>query len=398
MRTLPSFLLLLTTAIATSQASTPLLTGRWLLTRVVSGTKVKNPYVILDFAPDSSFSVLDVPYGTWTYRTNDSTLMLQARDTEALSGSCKVLKLSEEQFVFRKDSHTYYCTGVRPEAVSRTNAASDLQGDWQLHGTDYPFAYLRLETPMAFTLVQANSVETDVTSGNWIVQPEENAIVFAGSSHLLRGKAAILERSDSTISLQLGERILRANRSHTERQQIQRLTFEEEEFPENAEPEDLRLPWQEFDRMVETLARIRCLRYSYGKLVNTFGVLRHTSFILARVTVEPQAPRVRFVYFSVTGADTSQFSEAARDELMNHTNAFFPREEPWPYRIAGTEHVTVPAGSFACTVVEGIDGFRKVKLWMINDLPGVYARIIEEQVDPFGTLDYTLSELQAICR
>ena len=38
---------------------------------------------------------------------------------------------------------------------------------------------------------------------------------------------------------------------------------------------------------------------------------------------------------------------------------FFPLEEPWPYRVAGNEQMLkVPAGTFKCTVIEGIDGWR----------------------------------------
>ncbi len=56
----------------------------------------------------------------------------------------------------------------------------------------------------------------------------------------------------------------------------------------------------------------------------------------------------------------------------------------------------VPASTFKCTVIEGIDGEARIKYWMINDLPGVYAKTICESVDPFGDTEYVVKELTKI--
>ena len=61
-----------------------------------------------------------------------------------------------------------------------------------------------------------------------------------------------------------------------------------------------------------------------------------------------------------------------------------------------TETITVPAGTFNCKVFEGLDGEAKVKYWMILDKPGVYAKIIREDVDPFDELEYSIIELEEI--
>jgi K(+)-stimulated pyrophosphate-energized sodium pump len=46
--------------------------------------------------------------------------------------------------------------------------------------------------------------------------------------------------------------------------------------------------------------------------------------------------------------------------------------------------------------VETVDGEKKLKYWMINDMPGLYAKIIMEETDPFGELDYRIQELEKI--
>jgi len=117
---------------------------------------------------------------------------------------------------------------------------------------------------------------------------------------------------------------------------------------------------------------------------------------LSKIETDADKQSVRFTNLSFSQGDTSQFSENYKGGMMEQYNNFFPKDEPWPYRISGIETVTVPAGTFKCTVVEGFDSETKVKYWMINDLPGVYAKIIEEKTDPFGELEYKLFELEEI--
>ncbi len=66
---------------------------------------------------------------------------------------------------------------------------------------------------------------------------------------------------------------------------------------------------------------------------------------------------------------------------------FFPKEKLDHFKVVGTEMITTVLGNFECTVVEGIGDFdKKVKYWMINDKPGVFAKIIivQDQEPPFG--------------
>ena len=71
------------------------------------------------------------------------------------------------------------------------------------------------------------------------------------------------------------------------------------------------------------------------------------------------------------------------------------RKNPF-LRVAGKNiTVDVPAGTFTCTVIEGFDGDDKVKYWMINDKPGVYAKIVTIG-DMFGELRYVVTELTEI--
>ncbi len=57
--------------------------------------------------------------------------------------------------------------------------------------------------------------------------------------------------------------------------------------------------------------------------------------------------------------------------------------------VLGTETVTVPNGTFDCTVVELKNSFGKVrKVWMIDASPGLYAKVVE------GTVVYSLKAIE----
>jgi hypothetical protein len=77
---------------------------------------------------------------------------------------------------------------------------------------------------------------------------------------------------------------------------------------------------------------------------------------------------------------------------------FFPEENLDPYQVVGTENLETPAGNFECTVVIGYDRFSsQVKYWMINNKPGVFAKVInvKDAPTPFGSTNiYILKEIK----
>jgi hypothetical protein len=77
---------------------------------------------------------------------------------------------------------------------------------------------------------------------------------------------------------------------------------------------------------------------------------------------------------------------------------FFPKDNLDVYHVIGTENLETPAGIFECTIVEGFGRFDdKVKYWMINEQPGVFAKLIKvkDAPIPYGnTKVYLLKEIK----
>jgi len=390
------YVLLLLSISILAYAQSPELAGRWLLAKAEIKGETVTPYQIFDFNTNGKLLAMGMEVGAWHFDKNTNKIVLQSKMDKDFNGEGKVLKLTPEEFIMNKDGDKYYYTRVYPEKIANTNKASTLAGMWKLSGTEYPFAVLKLDLPEDFALIQSNEGETDTRRGTWMFVPKEEAVIFMGFSHLLRGKIPLSHLTSDGFTLQTSDRTLKAQRITETSAKIERLTFEEDDFPEDAEPDESKLPWRDFEEMVEFLNQVASVQYSNGALLPELNLLKHTSVIVSKVLADPTKPSVRFTNFIVSGNDSSQFSENYKGGLMNNTNAFFPKEEPWPYRIKGVEKATVPAGTFECTVIEAVDGDKKLKYWMINDMPGIYAKIIIDETDPFGEPGYTVQELEKI--
>ena len=249
--------------------------------------------------------------------------------------------------------------------------------------------------PQDFSLVRVASGETDRVGGSWIFNPEDQAIIFVGFSHLLRGKVKLADIQKDGFTLQLADRALKAQK--VKPAPIERLSFKEDDFPEEAdEQSQARLPWKEFDGMVQFLNTVKAVGYSYGQLLPKLNVLAYPGKRLSKIQADAQKSFVKFTNLNISEGNASQFSEKVLNDMAGDEFHFFPLDDFWQYRVAGVEKLTVPAGTFDCTVVEAVDGDKKFKLWMINDKPGIYAKIIREETDPFGKISYSVQELEKV--
>jgi hypothetical protein len=88
------------------------------------------------------------------------------------------------------------------------------------------------------------------------------------------------------------------------------------------------------------------------------------------------------------------------NKLAEYENVFkfFPKDNLDIYKVVRTEKLETPAGVFECTIVEGFGRFNaKVKYWMINNKPGVFAKVInvKDAPTPYGNTNvYILKEIK----
>ena len=378
-----------------ASAKTSDVTGQWLLTKALVKGKIVQPYQTVEFRKDGKLMAMGMEMATWKFDANKKQIVLKSKRNKNFNGAMKIVFLSAEQMVLKKGADTYTYSRVEPDKIKQNNEKSGLAGLWSLSGTEYPCAFLKLDLPQDFALVRVAFGETDRASGSWIFSPKDQTIIFVGFSELLRGKVKLADLKKNSFSLQLADRTLQAKK--VKPAPIERLTFKEDDFPEEPdEQSQARLPWKNFDDMVQFLSKVKAVRYSVGQLLPKLNVLAYPTKHLAKVQADVQKPSVRFTNLSVSEGNASQYSEKVLNEMSSDEFHFFPLEDFWQYRVVGNEKLTVPAGTFDCTVVEAVDGDKKFKLWMINDKPGIYAKIIREETDPFGKVNYSAEELEQV--
>jgi len=367
--------------------------GLWLVTKAKTATESIEPYHIIDFNPNGKIMALGIiEVGTWKYDKSSNTIIMNSKMDKDFEGVQKIDKLDEHSLVLSKNGTTTYMVRFDTNKIASANKLSNLQGVWNVENPEYGKVFIKFELPhnMTMVIVDENSVET--TNGDWVYSPDEKSVIFILFSNEAKGKYKIKLQNDNNAILEnsMKKFVLIKNNS---KEKLDTLSFKYEDFPEDKDDTEL-LPWKSLDEMADVLSHVKFLKFRLGHYLNSINTFYYTE-LLSEVKTDLDNPSVNFKNFTVNGQDTSQYSEKHKDDMMESYNYFFPFEELSPFRVVGKEKLTVPAGTFNCTVVEGLDMDDKYKMWMIENMPGIYAKIIIGK-DNFGKTIYTVQELVKI--
>lgn len=175
------------------------------------------------------------------------------------------------------------------------------------------------------------------------------------------------------------------------------LSFKEEDFwSENGEAKQsleeqiAKLPWK-FIEVANHLKHYKDVIYTVS---NFKGNRSPDTFIVSeRIAFNETENSIDIRDYSISNED---YIEMTTNEVpLENMSAldleeqfhFYPADELEPFRVVGTEKVTTILGELECTIVEGFDRYtNKVKYWLINDKPGVFAKVIivNPSEAPFG--------------
>ena len=370
--------------------------GLWLLTRAETPNGTQTPYITTQLSPGGKLSVMDIEMGTWKYDKGNRTLRFHSEmQSKSMQGPFTVEKADDSEMILSQKGIRLIYKRLDTGKVAEDNRRSPLPGSWDIRDPEAT-TVMRFTLPDAFAYATTAGGVTDTYNGTWLYDPATSEVILMSVNSDLRGKHPVTVRGDSITLVLEGGAVLKGKRENEKnKEEPEHLSFKYEDFPEESSEEGLPVSWKETEEMAETLAPLKMLVYRYGswnpelkKMVLTYR--------LARLQVDRDKPSIRFTYLSVDHGDTTQVKERYKGGLTGMYNLFFPENEPGPFRVTGTEEISVPAGTYKCTVVEGFDGDTRIKYWMINDKPGIYARIIREETDPFGKTSYILEELEEI--
>ncbi|WP_299524041.1 hypothetical protein [uncultured Lutibacter sp.] len=380
------------------------LAGSWLLTKTEVGTEIQNPYQNTNFNEDGTFVIMGIEVGTWEYNKSKNAVVMKSDFDKDFNGVAEILNLNDNELILSKDGVKMFYTKMDMAKVMASNKNSGLLGMWEFKDLPYAGAntFFTFTEPDEYTIIQKEEGMTGTFKGTWIFDEQEKSLIIIGfsSENVFRGKNNIAKVDEETIELNNNGTVFKGVKKAESNIKIERLTFSNEDFyKEDGDykyyDDEQKLPWNDSYKMMIDLANVKQLVYNYSTLLNgtsSFETKTLTANVVANV--EEGILSIDNIF---KGYDSYNFPEDTAMPTNNYDeyNKLFPLDEDI-FRVVGEEEITVTAGTFNCTVIEAAGSFDEVlKVWMINDKPGIIAKVIKDNPDEsFG--HYYIFELQEI--
>jgi len=388
-------ILFLALAFATTfvQAKNAPVSGEWLLTKVDEQDNTKEVYMPVSFHANSDFSIMDMKMGSWQYDKKQKTVNITSNRFKKMSGENQVLKCNKEEMILKNKNNgaKMYFLRLDKAKIEAANKASGFTGTWKM-GSDDPsdLRYITFSEPNQFQYVEKEPGTLSRSSGTWIYNRKKHSliIIMMGHAEGFRGKNIVLSIDEKGFAIENHGKTIKAVKAKTAGK-IEHLTFTEKDFFDSDgnfkyEADENKLPWLDTEAMIDFLKNIHELSYNYASLIKDAHVFQNQR-LTANVQTVPEGEKacIDFIFYGYDKKHLPDDTELPPNCITpdDAYNKLFPAKD-MDYRVAGKEQITTPAGTFQCTVVEALgDAEQKYKMWMINDKPGIYAKIIEEKPD-----------------
>ncbi len=377
--------------------------GDWLMTKMETQNGAKDVYAPVSFQKNGDFLAMGMKMGTWTFDEKANVVKIVSQQFKAANGDNKVLKLDKGEMLLQSTLAKIYFKRIDKEKIVAENKASGLMGTWKLASDDDQILQLLVfKAPDSLLYVEKEPGVTSRASGSWIFNKKDNTLIVIMMGHRtdFRGLNKISMGKDEFTLVNKGKTIKATKEKSIGK--IEHLNFKSDDFYDadgnfKYEKDEEKLPWNDHYALLDYLKTVHQLTYKYSVLIPDARVFKSKTFH-AGVTMKNDNQKVCVDYI-FNGYDKEHLPDdtALPPNCFDESsyNKLFPLKQA-DFRIAGKEQVTTPAGTFQCTVIEALGDFDTMeKMWMINDKPGVYAKIIMEKKDPdFGF--YKVYELQGI--
>lgn len=368
------------------------ISGNWLLTKVIQGGEPFEPFFFQNFKEDGKMEAMGHELGTWEYNAEQQLLLMHSEESKEFDGEFKIVAISPKNLQLEQGDVQLFYTQINEESTAENNALLNFEGEWKLENSLDEIQLLKIERPDTFFITRISPGGASSTYyGSWIYNPEDKTVLFLGGTSFIKGFSTVKDMSEKYFKLQRNNTEI-IGKKNASTKPIERLSFSYEDFPEESTEVS---PWQDFDALLNELKDIKYLKFKQSKLIPNTSSFNYKT-LLSKIDVNLDKRRVSLANLSITKKDTTQYSESVKGDMYNEYNDFFPQEELNPLRLVTTETITVPAGTFKCKVMEGFFDDSKVKYWMIIDKPGIYAKIIREEIGLFDKIEYSIIELEEI--
>ncbi len=369
-------------------------TGNWVVVKVEEKSGVQEPFMDFAFNADGSVTMMEFPMGTWKHDKKAKQLIIKSK-SKGFNGKNPILKLNKKQMVVKLSESTMHLMRLDAKEIEKENKLSKLEGSWKVKSDGDGLEVFKFELPDSYTHVKTGGGATETSRGTWIYNSKDKTLIVMSMESPLQGRSIVSSvDGDKFVINNIRRGVVKATKQNKSESKIERLLFNPRDLPE--ERGNLPQEWQSLSYMADTLSDIEYLQYKFSELVVNANAMKHSS-IRSILEVDVNKPKVKFSNFTMRDSKVDeQYSQNYKGGLTGRYNNFFPEEDLDYYRVLEAQEITVLAGTFKCVVVEGSRDEDKIKLWMIIDKPGVYAKKIIDGEDSFGKAKYFVFELENI--
>jgi len=313
-----------------------------------------------------------------------------------------------------------YITLILLAFIKVSNAQeSKIIGNWKLSKevengiTQRGFSTVYYFMQKGVLKIARNTSQNPKIVGSWKFNPSTKELTLKSKVDWdYNGRATIIELTENNLSYNKDGLVFMFNKLKKPNNSAKIklvtatkpvLSFKEEAMLDadgsfSYEDED-KLPWK-IDDIVNYLKNYKDVVYTVTHFPNNY---KPNSFLVSsRINYNKAKKTIDVREYSLIKNDYIKVDQnpIPIDNLQDYEDDFhfFPKDNLNIYKVIGTENVKTVLGNFNCTVVEGFGDFDlKIKYWMINNKPGVYAKIIKIKQAPgsFGYTNlYTLKEIK----
>jgi hypothetical protein len=364
--------------------------GEWIITTAEMGGETQNVYQLTKFKTDGYAEMQGRVFGKWKYDDKSNTLIIESEMIKEFAGNWKVTADGKSKLTLKTDKSTLNLVKYDAEKIKKDNKKSGLNGVWKLNEKNDEDAdvYLNFQDTEMSILYIAPGV-TGRDGGLWIYNPAEKTVVMMVRDRMLRGMSKIKTINDKTFEIENnGHKIgaVKLEQNAKNRETIALEEMDDDGDDENSAELDPEFSWYDYEKKIENLKNVKTLKYIKSTLLQGLDV-----FAQEKVSAEVSFDENNYVI------TIGQLFDGLSTDDNDRENIFYPIEELNYYTVIGEKTITVPAGTFKCMVIEAENDFGngKNRYYLINDLPGVYAKIIIAEKE-FDKEKYTMYELAEI--
>ncbi len=398
--------LLIAILILVTTAGAQEIEGTWLFTKVMVKNKVHEPLTVIEFNADGFIMTQGINVGSWSHNRKEGKLIMKTNHDKDFDGDCNIISLDQKELNFEKNGEKWFLSKLNMDKIAKNNSESGLIGSWEFTNdtNDDITRVLNFEAPDSFTLIEKQPGMESRNGGMWIFNSHEKSLLILARGTKINGKNRILKITDKELLLENSGEEITIHKLDNQKNKIERLSFTQDMFiDENDnylyEADEEKLPWNDPYQMIISLKNTDQLIYKYANLIEDTEIFENKTLKADVETNEDE--KMLIIDFIFYGYDRYNLPDDTQLPSKQLNFSFDYKTYPlrdFLFRISGEETITTKAGTFNCTLLEAYDSMNEesLKLWMVNDKPGVYAKIIADKAGMFG--HYHIYELIEIIK